>query len=84
MLLCCDVFKVDHSAVAVSAMLRQGSDCISLKSPFFLAKQSFLCFVVMKVGRVVKNMNSQLLMKKKFQIFLKSGTECTPKNFIFN
>ena len=35
----------------------------------------------MKVGRRVKNMNSQLLMKKILRTFLKSGTEHAPKNF---
>ena len=65
-------------------MLKQGSDSISLKSPFFfLVKQGFICLMATKFGRVLKHMNSQLLMKENFQIFLKSGTEHAPKNLIF-
>ena len=67
--------------VIYSAMLRQGSDSIFLKSPFFLVKQGFFCLIAMKVGDVVKNLNSQLLMRKTFKIFLKSGTEHAPKKF---
>ena len=65
-------------------MLRQASDSISLKSPFFLVRQGFVCLMATKFGGVGKNIISQLLMKKNFQIFLKSGTEHVSKNLIFN
>ena len=63
----------------VLSCVKEGSDSITLKSPFFLVKQGFLCLIAMKVGRLVENMNSQLLMKKILKIFLKSGTEHAPK-----
>ena len=68
------VMLIDHlivDACLCSAMLRQVSDSISLKSPFFLVKLDLLCLIAMKDCGVVKNMNSQLLMKKNCQIFLR-------------
>ena len=67
-----------------SAVLRQGSDSIFWKSRYFLFKQGFLCLVAMKFCRVVKTINTQLLVKKNLQILLRSSTEHAPKSLICN
>ena len=63
-------------------MLRQGSDSISRKSPCFLIKQGFLCLMAMKIRRVVKTINSQVLMKKNLKFFPNPGNEHAPKNLV--
>ena len=53
-------------------MLRQGSDSIFKESAYFLLKQSLLCLIAIKFCRVVKTISTQLLVKKNWQILLKS------------